>query len=286
MRFSESRIEKLLCTDGRKRSIHIWEPGTPNKVFLMVHGLMDHCGNYILPALFFKDHGIATVIQAQIGHDHKGPDHPRKVSFRHFEALKGDVDLMLTWVKEQYPGLPVFIVAHSMGALVATHYGISCQALDPVVKGFIFSSPYYVNAVKVPRIMISLVGILANLLPGMIVPTEDFKKVVTHDEAVYKRQRKDEEDGFVVSSVTMRSANELVKAQAWIPENIARWNHRVLFILAGDDRISDMAANQKLIGQIQPDLVTGLHYPENYHENFNELNREEVFKRILEWVNA
>ena len=118
----------------------------------------------------------------------------------------------------------------------------------------------------------------------MIVPTEDFKKLVTHDEEVYERQRKDERNGDVVSSVTTRSANELLKAQTWIPENIARWKHPVLFILAGDDRISDREANTKMIGLIDPGLVSELHYPENYHENFNELNRDEIFARIVEWV--
>jgi len=283
MRFSESRIEKLLCSDGKKRSIHIWEPEAPQKVFLIIHGLMDHCGNYILPALFFKEHGIATVMQAQIGHDHKGPDHPGKVSFQHFEHLTGDVGLMLGWVKSQYPGLPVFIMGHSMGALVATHYGINC-AQDAAVKGYIFSSPYFVNAVKVPKFMISLVGILANLLPRMIVPTEDFKKLVTHDEEIYKRQRKDENDGYVVSSVTIRSANEVVKAQAWIPGNIARWNKPLLVILAGDDRIAETASTQSLLSLIEPDLVSEHYYPENYHENFNEPNREEIFSRIIEWT--
>ncbi len=286
MRFSESRIEKRRCSDGKKRSIHIWEPEAPRKVFLILHGLMDHCGNYILPALYFKDHGIATVMHAQIGHDHKGPDHIRKVSFKHFEALTKDLELMVEWVKEQYPRLPIFIVGHSMGAIVATHYGINCQHPDPAVKGYIFSSPYYVNAVKVPKIMISLVGVLARLLPGMIVPTEDFKKVVTHDEEVYERQRKDEGNGDVVSSVTTRSANELLKAQTWIPENIARWKHSVLFILAGDDRISDREANTKMIGLIDPGFVTELYYPENFHENFNELNRDEIFARIVDWVEA
>ena len=286
MRFSENRIEKFLCSDGKKRSIHIWEPEAPTRVFLTVHGLMDHCGNFILPALYFKEHGIATVIYTQNGHDHKGPDHPHKVSFKHFEALTKDVELMVEWVKEQYPGLPIYIVAHSMGALVATHYGINCQNPDPAVSGYIFSSPYYVNAVKVPKIMISLVGVLARLLPGMIVPTEDFKKVVTHDDEVYKRQRKDEKHGVVVSSVTTRSANELVKAQAWIPENIARWKHPVLFILAGSDKISDTEATTRMVGQIKPGLVTELFYPENYHENFNELNRDEIFAKIVEWVKA
>ena len=57
MRFSESRIKKLLCSDGKKRKIHIWEPEAPEKIFLTVHGGMDHGGNYCLPALYFKDHG-------------------------------------------------------------------------------------------------------------------------------------------------------------------------------------------------------------------------------------
>lgn len=284
MRFSESRIEKLECSDGKKRQVHIWEPEAPRKVFLILHGLMDHCGNYILPALYFKDHGIASVIYAQNGHDHKGPDHPGKVFFKSFEALTEDVGLMIAWIKEQYPGLPIYIVGHSMGSLVATHYGIETQTPDSIVKGYILSSPYYVNAVKVPKIMVSMVGLLASLLPGMIVPTEDFKKVVTHDEEVYKRQRKDEQDGFVVSRVTTRSANELLKAQRLIPDIISRWKDPVLFILAGDDKIADNDAITKMIGLIEPGLVSELFYPENYHENFNELNREEVFQEIVDWV--
>ncbi|MFH0757433.1 MAG: alpha/beta fold hydrolase [Bacteroidota bacterium] len=284
MRFSEDRVEKLTCSDGKQRNIHIWEPEKPRMVFLTVHGLMDHCGNYILPALYFRDHGIASVAYAQQGHDHKGPDHPGKVTISRFEALTKDLELMTEWVKEQFPGLPVFILAHSMGGLVATHFGLKKLTSDAVVKGFILSSPYYANAVKVPQIMLTLAGFLALLVPGMIVPTEDFKAVVTHDEEVYKRQRKDAEDGYVVSSVTTRSGHELLKAQRWVPGNISRWTHPVLFILAGDDRIADNGVNRQMIDRIEPGLVTELHYPENYHENFNELNRDEIFARILEWV--
>ncbi len=69
MRFQEDRIEKLDCSDGKQRKIHIWEPEKPEKVFLTVHGGMDHGGNYCLPALYFKEHGIATVAHDQQGHE-------------------------------------------------------------------------------------------------------------------------------------------------------------------------------------------------------------------------
>ena len=106
MRFAEDRVEKLTCSDGRGRNIHVWEPESPRMVFLMVHGLMDHGGNYMLPALFFRERGIATVALDQHGHDHQGPDHPEKVIVPRFELFLEDLRLMVQWVRDRYPGLP------------------------------------------------------------------------------------------------------------------------------------------------------------------------------------
>ena len=47
MRFSEDRIEKLTCSDGIQRDIHIWEHKKPRAVIICLHGLMDHGGNYL-----------------------------------------------------------------------------------------------------------------------------------------------------------------------------------------------------------------------------------------------
>lgn len=286
MRFSESRIEKLSCSDGKERNVHIWEPEVPKKVFLTVHGGMDHGGNYGLPAVYFKDHGIATVAHDQQGHDHHGPDHPTKVIISRFEVFLDDLDLMLEWVKKQYPGLPVYILAHSMGGLIATHYEIKRPKLDPVIKGFIISSPYYVNAIKTPPIMEKVAGLLSAIAPKMTVPLEDILPNVTRDKEIYERHRKDEADGIMATHASARFASELLKAQAWIPENIARWNHPLLMIVAGEDKLANAEDTRLLMGKIKTSLRTELFYPENYHENFNELNREEIFGEIVKWVEA
>ena len=279
MRFSEDRIEKLSCSDGIQRDIHIWEPDKPRAVFLTIHGGMDHGGSYVLPALFFKKHNMATV-----AHDQQGHDRQKKVYIPQFEVFLDDVERMIVWVKEHYLDIPIFILSHSMGGLIATHFGIKRLKEDPLIKGFIMSAPYYVNAVKAPGIVLKLAGLLSVLTPKMTVPIEDLVVHLTHDKIIYKRHREEEKDHIKADKASARFANEMLKAQSWIPENIHQWNHPLLAIMAGDDKLANVVEGRKLLGHIDPGLITELYYPENYHENFNELNRNEIFGEIVKWV--
>jgi len=281
MRFSEDRIEKLRCSDGILRDIHIWEHEKPKAVFLTVHGGMDYGGNYLNPGLYMKEQGFATVAHDQHGHDMK-----RKVYIPRFDVFLDDLELMFEWTKNEYHGIPIFILSHSMGGLITTHFGIRRFEGDPRVKGFISSSPYFVNAVKTPKIVEKLAGLLSALTPKMAIPIEDLVEHATHDEEIYKRYRKDEQDGIMAQKASARFAFELLKAQAWIPDHIAEWNYPLLAIVAGDDRVADAPAARRLLKKIDPQFLTEIYYPDNYHENFNELNREEVFARIVEWCEA
>ena len=281
MRFSEDRIEKLTCSDGVLRDIHIWEPGDPRAVFLTVHGGMDHGGNYMNPGLFLKERGFATVAHDQHGHDKK-----RKVVIPRFEVFLDDLELMLKWTKDSYPGIPIFILSHSMGGLITAHFGIRRFEGDPQVRGFISSSPYFVNAVKTPRIMEKLAGLLSALVPKMAVPIEDILVNCTHDEEIYKRYKRDEKDGIMAEKASARFAFELLKAQSWIPDHISEWKHPLLAIVAGDDKVANAPAARELLKKIKPEYLTEHYYPDNFHENFNELNRQEVSARMVEWCEA
>jgi alpha-beta hydrolase superfamily lysophospholipase len=106
---------------------------------------------------------------------------------------------------------------------------------------------------------------------------------VTHDEAIYLRHREDEKDGIMAAKASARFAAELLKAQAWIPGHIGEWKHPMLVIVAGDDKIADAEGTMELLKKIEPGVVDQIVYPDNYHENFNEVNRDEVFAHMVEW---
>lgn len=279
MRFSQDRVEKLNCSDGVKRSIHIWEPANPSAIILAVHGGLAHGGDYCTPALWFKEQGIATISWDQHGHDGK-----EKVFIPSFEVFLDDLELMLGWVKGHYENIPVYIMGHSMGALISTHFGLKRMKPADEIQGFIMSSPYYVNAIKTPAILVSMAGILSSLVPQMAAPLESFTDVLTHDPEITARHHQDEKDNVRATKASIRFGNELLKAQKYIPANIAKWNQRTYFAIAGTDKLADADAAKSLIEKINPELVTMRYYPDNYHENFNETNREEIFADILSWM--
>ena len=279
MRFSEDKLATLLCSDHVKRPIHIWAPKDPKAVILAIHGGMAHAGDYVTPALYFKEHGIATVSFDMCGHDSK-----KRVDIPGFNNFLDDMALFLKWVKSTYPGLPIFVMGHSMGALIATHLELGRFAKDRDIKGLIVSSPYYVNAIKVPQILQTFSRTLAKILPTMKVPLEHLTHLLTHDAAITARHLADERDNVRATEVSFRFAASLMKAQEDLPASFDKWAHPVFAVVAGDDKLAEAHGAKALLHTIPKGLMEYHHYPDNYHENFNELNRNKIFADILVWM--
>lgn len=278
-RFAEDAIVPLLCCDGVQRKLHLWQPQAPQAVILAIHGGMAHAGDYVTPALYFKPHGIATVSLDMHGHDGK-----KRVDIPSFEVFLEDNARVLAWVKAQFPGLPVYLMGHSMGGLIATHLELGRFNQDPAIAGVILSSPYYVNAVKVPAIMLALSGVLAKLFPTAKVPMEAVTHQLTHDAAITARHYADEKDQIRATEASFRFARALLDAQADLGQDFGRWSHPLFAVVAGDDKLANASATQTLLATVPTRLLEFHHYPRNYHENFNETNRDAIFGNILAWI--
>ncbi len=61
MRFSESGMDVLKTSDGTELDIHIWDAEKPKAVIMAIHGGLAHAGDYVTPALYFKERSISTV---------------------------------------------------------------------------------------------------------------------------------------------------------------------------------------------------------------------------------
>jgi len=279
MRFAEDRLTTFSAGQGVQRRVHVWEPAAPRAVILAIHGGMAHGGDYVTPALYFRQHGIATVAYDLCGHQDA-----RRVDIPGFHIFLDDSALFLQWVKQQYPGLPVYVMGHSMGALIATHLGLGHFAGDAAVKGFILSSPYYVNAIKVSPVLLALSGVLGALAPRMKVPLASLTHQLTHDSSITARHYDDERDNIRASEITVRFGNALTAAQQGLAARMPGWTQPLFAVVAGDDKLADADAGEAILKAVPAHLLSYHRYPQNFHENFNELNREQIFADILKWM--
>ena len=278
-RFNETRIDHLRCADAKERPIHIWESDSPKGVLIALHGGMAHGGDYCTMAQSFNARGWHMV-----SFDMRGHDGQRLAHFDSFDDLLDDVALLIEWTKAQYPDLPRYIVAHSMGGLLAALYGLKRQKEEDGLRGYIMSAPYWANAVPVPGALKRLAGVISAIAPKLKAPAEDFMEVLTHDPAITARHKKDEADDIRARAVSFRVGHQFLTAQAEIADTIHKWDQPLFVAVAGQDRLTDSELLRTYLGRIDATLVEQHFYGENYHENFNETNREDIFDRIEDWL--
>ena len=281
MRFSEDSMDTLTCIDGLQLDIHTWQPISPKGVILAIHGGLAHGGDFVTPALYFKEQGYATV-----SYDLRGHNKQKKVYIEKFEHLLEDTLLFLQWVKKAYPGLPIFIMGHSVGGLLATYLGLGMFKNDEDILGYIISSPFYVNATPIPKVMQNLSSVLSKIAPKMSVPLDDVMDYLTHDETITMRHRQDEKDFTRAQQCSVRFAKELQVAQSGLPSKMKNWNAPLFAVVAGDDKLADTQGTRALLDEVDQNLLTYQYHEKNYHENFNELNREDIFRDIQNWMNT
>lgn len=78
---------------------------------------------------------------------------------------------------------------------------------------------------------------------------------------------------------------ESEKTQAWVIENMKTWERFPMFaVLAGEDQLADPQGSKKALNSIPSNLLTLIVHEKNYHENFNEVNRDETFGAIWKWM--
>ena len=82
----------------------------------------------------------------------------------------------------------------------------------------------------------------------------------------------------------MRFAHELTTAQKALSGGLSGWTFPLFAAVAGDDKLASSRATEAMLRGVPDGLLDYHLYRANFHENFNELNRDEIFSAILAWM--
>ena len=147
MKHREGRFKGVRNTDICYQS---WLPeGEPSASLLIVHGLAEHCGRYTNVIDHFVPRGFAVYGVDHVGH---GKSSGRRVFVERFSDFVFVLETYVGMIREWEPGRPLFMIGHSLGALIGAVYLLDHQE---ALAGAVLSGPL----VKVPD-NISLVTVL------------------------------------------------------------------------------------------------------------------------------
>ena len=118
----------FLSTDG-KTTLHgmEWLPEGRDTIGVLqiAHGVAEHISRYDGFARFLNEQGIAVVGHDHLGHGGSIPAGGTPVYFGAGNTWNTVVDDLYTLhlrIKEEFPGLPLFLMGHSMGSFLARTY--------------------------------------------------------------------------------------------------------------------------------------------------------------------
>lgn len=130
----EQRTETFEGTRG-PIVVHVWEGESAHRIVLLAHGYGEHSGRYGHVAGALVAGGGTVWSPDHQGHGLSGGDRAVIVDF---DEVVDDLHHVASMALGAHPGLPVVLIGHSMGGLVATRYA---QRYGAELAGLVLSGP-------------------------------------------------------------------------------------------------------------------------------------------------
>ena len=259
-----------LALEGSEGSLYVaaWPNPDARYVAIIVHGYAEHIGRYahVIERLFGDG---ATVY----GLDHLG--HGRSAGERALitegEHLTADLHLLVELARAENPDLPLVMVAHSMGGLVATRYA---QTHPGQLDALVLSGPVIGANPAIEALL--------ELDPLPEVPIDP--AVLSRDPAVGEAYLADP----LVYNGPFRAdtLRALFTAVAAVAEGPSLGSLPVLWIHGAEDALVPYGPVVEAFAHIRGEASEEKAYPGARHEIFNETNRDEVLSDVITWIEA
>lgn len=252
-----------------------WLPDADARaVVVIVHGLGEHGGRYDHVARRFAAAGFACYAADHYGH---GRSDGGRANIGRMDRIVDDLSEFVGFATAHTPGVPLFLLGHSMGGLIALQYATG----DPAeLAGLVLSgaatkieagSPLLRGAARLLSAATPNLGVLT-------LPPED----VSRDPDVVAAYRADPLVHH--GKVPARTGAELLATSQALPDRLERLRIPMLIMHGTEDRLatpegSRMVHQRATMQDRTLRLYDGLH-----HEIFNEPEHDEVLGDVVAWM--
>ena len=278
--------------DGTRLFERTWRPETaPTAAVLIIHGYAEHSGRYDWTARQLVTRGYAVFAFDLRGHGRSDGD---RVFIRSMNEYLDDVDAAFDRVREQAPGLPVFLLGHSMGGGVLALFACDRIACDRIagdrvprgderahVRGLIFSGAVLpakgTTGGILPRIML----LLARLFPKLRLRALA-AEAVSRDPAVVADY--DSDPLNYRGKMPLGLIGAMIRGGRYVEKHMAEIPPPLLILHGSADQLVTTEGSQRLYDTAAALDKTLKIYEGLYHEILNEPEKDLVIEDVGNWL--
>jgi alpha-beta hydrolase superfamily lysophospholipase len=243
-----------------------WDPaGEPTHVVLLVHGYGEHAGRYAHVAERLAARGAVVYAPDHYGH---GRSEGERAVVDSVDDMVTDVAAVAALAGQEHPGLPVAMIGHSLGGIIATRY----VQTQPRPAALVLSGPVIGGN--------PAIAALLDMDPIPVIPIDP--AVLSRDPAVGEAYAADElvyHGGF-----DRRTLTGIFSAVDALAEGPGFGELPVLWLHGEEDALAPYDATRPAIERLRGPATEEKVYPEARHEIFNETNQDEVIGRVADFV--
>ncbi|MFF7548956.1 alpha/beta hydrolase [Streptomyces canus] len=260
--------EHVLAGTHSPLTVGEWPHDRPRYVALLVHGYGEHVGRYEELAGVLVRHGAAVFGPDHSGHGKSGGE---RVLIEDFEDLVTDVHAVADLARDTHSGVPLVMVGHSMGGLIAARFA---QRYGTELAALVLSGPV-IGAWELPGALLAL---------DEIPDTPISPASLSRDPAVGAAYQADP----LVWHGPMKRPT--VEAFARTLETVSRCGGvsplPLLWLHGSDDRLVPLAGSRVGVEELTGGKCTERIYAGARHEVFNETNKAAVFADVTDFIDT
>ncbi|MDN0200126.1 alpha/beta hydrolase [Streptomyces sp. S.PNR 29] len=264
---AEIREHVLTGTRGAV-AVREWPRERPRYVALVMHGYGEHAGRYEEPAGVLVAHDAAVFGPDHMGH---GRSAGERVLIEDFEDVVTDVRAVAESARAAHPDLPVVMIGHSMGGLIAARYA---QRHPGELSALVLSGPV-IGDWELPRRLLAL---------DEIPDTPINPAALSRDPAVGAAYAADP----LVWHGPMKRPT--VEAFARTLQAVSQGGDvgrlPLLWLHGDDDRLVPLPGSRVGVEKLSGGDLTERIYPGARHEVFNETCKAEVFTDLTRFLDG
>lgn len=264
--------------DGIKIFGQYWTPDAQDAkaVVCLVHGMGEHSSRYEHVAQYLTDNGFVLLTMDLRGHGHSKGNRGHTPSY---EALLNDVEKLLDEADELFPGKKKFLYGHSMGGGLVGNFILKRKR---TIAGAILSSPYFKLSFEPPKVKIMAGKLFENLLPSLSLPTGLDANHISHDVEVVNKYKN---DPLVHDKISAKMGMAVIDNGQWAIDHAASLSVPTLIYHGSGDQLTSHDGSKEF-AQNAGKNARFVSLKDLYHETHNEVEKEQVFKMIVDFCNG